>query len=223
MYFITAFALVKTVSMALATSPNQGVVALDVEGVLIPEIWVAVADRTGIEDLRRTTRDEPDYDKLMQFRLRILDANGLTMSLIEEVISGLRPLDGAVHFLDSLRSKYQVVLLSDTFEQFARPFMRQLGMPTILCHRLLIEDDRIAGYELRIDNQKQRAVEALRGLNYRVVASGDSYNDTTMLTAANAGFLFRAPQNVIKEFPQFRAFTDYADLESAIDGVLLGH
>ena len=209
--------------MALATSPNQAVVALDVEGVLIPEIWVAVADRTGIEDLRRTTRDEPDYDKLMQFRLRILDANGLTMSLIEEVISGLKPLDGAVQFLDSLRSKYQVVLLSDTFEQFARPFMRQLGMPTILCHRLLIEDDRIAGYELRIDNQKQRAVEALRGLNYKVVASGDSYNDTTMLTAANAGFLFRAPQNVIREFPQFRAFTDYADLECAIDGALLGH
>ncbi len=207
--------------MALATSANQGIVALDVEGVLIPEIWVAVAERTGITELRRTTRDEPDYDKLMSGRLEILGSHGLTMSLIEEVISSLRPLDGAIEFLDSLRSRYQVILLSDTFEQFARPFMRQLGMPTILCHRLIINDDRVRGYELRTDNQKQKAVEALRGLNYKVVASGDSYNDTTMLAAANAGFLFRAPANVIREFPQFPAFEAYAELERAIDGVLL--
>ena len=207
--------------MALATSANQGIVALDVEGVLIPEIWVAVAERTGITELRRTTRDEPDYDKLMSGRLEILGSHGLTMSLIEEVISSLRPLDGAIEFLGSLRSRYQVILLSDTFEQFARPFMRQLGMPTILCHRLIINDDRVRGYELRTDNQKQKAVEALRGLNYKVVASGDSYNDTTMLAAANAGFLFRAPANVIREFPQFPAFEAYAELERAIDGVLL--
>lgn len=207
--------------MAIANSANQGVVALDVEGVLIPEIWIAVAERTGIETLRRTTREEPDYNKLMRGRLEILDANGLTMSLVEDVISGLRTLPGAKEFLDSLRSRYQVILLSDTFEQFARPFMRQLGMPTILCHRLIVENDRIADFELRIDNQKQRAVEAIRSLNYKVVAAGDSYNDTTMLSAADAGFLFRAPDNVIREFPHFPAYTEYADLESAIDRVLL--
>lgn len=207
--------------MAIASAANQGVVALDVEGVLIPEIWIAVAERTGIEALRRTTREEPDYDKLMRGRLQILDAHGLTMSLVEDVISGLAPLPGAREFLDSIRSRYQVILLSDTFEQFARPFMRQLGMPTILCHRLIVESDRIADFELRVDNQKQRAVEAIRSLNFKVVASGDSYNDTTMLAAANAGFLFRAPENVIREFPQFPAFTEYADLESAIDRVLL--
>lgn len=206
--------------MTNAHKPNQGIVALDVEGVLIPEIWIAVAERTGIDDLKRTTREEPDYDKLMRGRLEILRTHNLTMSLIEEVISELKPMAGAKEFLDSIRSRYQVVLLSDTFEQFARPFMRQLGMPTIFCHRLIVKDDAIDDYELRQVNQKQKAVEAFRSLNYRVVAAGDSYNDTTMLAAATKGFLFRAPANVIAEFPEYRAFTQYQDLEGAIDEVL---
>jgi phosphoserine/homoserine phosphotransferase len=192
------------------------IVTLDVEGVLVPEIWIAVAERTGIEGLRRTTRDEPDYDVLMRYRLDLLAEHGLTMSLIQEVISGLAPMDGAVEFLDQLRSETQVVLLSDTFEQFARPLMRQLGWPTVLCHRLVVESDRIVGYQLRQPNQKQRSVEAFHALNYRVVAAGDSYNDTTMLGAADAGYLFHAPTNVIAEFPQFPALDTYDDLLRAI-------
>jgi phosphoserine/homoserine phosphotransferase len=197
-------------------STRQTIVTLDVEGVLVPEIWIAVAERTGIEGLRRTTRDEPDYDVLMRYRLDLLGEHGLTMSLIEEVIAGMEPLDGARAFLDELRTQTQVVLLSDTFEQFASPLMRQLGWPTVLCHRLVVADDRIIDYELRQPNQKQRAVEALRGLNYRVIAAGDSYNDTTMLGAADAGFLFHAPPNVIAEFPQFPALDTYDDLLEAI-------
>jgi phosphoserine/homoserine phosphotransferase len=196
--------------------PRQVIVTLDVEGVLVPEIWIAVAERTGIEGLRRTTRDEPDYDVLMRYRLDLLAEHGLTMSLIQEVISGLAPMDGAVEFLDQLRSETQVVLLSDTFEQFAKPLMRQLGWPTVLCHRLVVESDRIVGYELRQPNQKQRSVEAFHALNYRVVAAGDSYNDTTMLGAADAGYLFHAPANVIAEFPQFPALDTYDDLLTAI-------
>jgi phosphoserine/homoserine phosphotransferase len=196
--------------------PRQVIVTLDVEGVLVPEIWIAVAERTGVDGLRRTTRDEPDYDVLMRYRLDLLAEHGLTMSLIQEVISGLAPMDGAVEFLDQLRSETQVVLLSDTFEQFAKPLMRQLGWPTVLCHRLVVEDDRIVGYELRQPNQKQRSVEAFHALNYRVVAAGDSYNDTTMLGAADAGYLFHAPANVIAEFPQFPALDTYDDLLTAI-------
>jgi phosphoserine/homoserine phosphotransferase len=196
--------------------PRQAIVTLDVEGVLVPEIWIAVADRTGIEGLRRTTRDEPDYDVLMRYRLDLLAEHGLTMSLIQDVIGGLTPMDGAVEFLDELRSETQVVLLSDTFEQFARPLMRQLGWPTVLCHRLVVEDDRIVGYQLRQPNQKQRSVEAFHALNYRVIAAGDSYNDTTMLGAADAGYLFHAPPNVIAEFPQFPALDTYDDLFAAI-------
>jgi phosphoserine/homoserine phosphotransferase len=195
---------------------RQTIVTLDVEGVLVPEIWIAVAERTGIDGLRRTTRDEPDYDVLMRYRLDLLDAHGLTMSLIAEVIDGLEPLDGAREFLDELRAETQVVLLSDTFEQFARPLMRHLGWPTVLCHRLVITDDHIVDYQLRQPNQKQRAVEALRALNYRVVAAGDSYNDTTMLGAADGGYLFHAPPNVIAEFPQFRALDTYDELLAAI-------
>lgn len=195
---------------------RQSVVTLDVEGVLVPEIWIAVAERTGIEGLRRTTRDEPDYDVLMKYRLDLLAEHGLTMSLIEHVIAGLEPLDGAREFLDALRAETQVILLSDTFEQFARPLMRHLGWPTVLCHRLVVADDRIVDYRLRQPNQKQRAVEALRGLNYRVIAAGDSYNDTTMLAAADAGYLFHAPPNVIAEFPRFPALDTYDDLLAAI-------
>jgi phosphoserine/homoserine phosphotransferase len=184
--------------------------------VLVPEIWIAVAERTGIDGLRRTTRDEPDYDVLMRYRLDLLDEHGLTMSLIEDVIAGLAPMDGAREFLDDLRAEVQVVLLSDTFEQFARPLMRQLGWPTVFCHRLVVADDRIVDYRLRQPNQKQRAVEAFRALQYRVIAAGDSYNDTTMLGAADHGFLFHAPANVIAEFPQYPALDEYDDLLAAI-------
>lgn len=195
---------------------RQTVVTLDLEGVMIPEVWIAVAERTGIEGLTRTTRDEPDYDVLMRYRLDLLADHGLTMSLIEDVIAGLSPLQGARSFLDDLRARTQVIILSDTFEQFARPFMSQLGWPTIFCHRLVVENDRIIGYRLRQPDQKRRSVEALQSLNYRVIAAGDSYNDTTMLGAADSGLLFRAPDNVIAEFPQFPALTTYDDLLGAL-------
>jgi phosphoserine / homoserine phosphotransferase len=198
--------------MLSAVSGLQTIVTLDLEGVLVPEIWIAVAERTGVEALRRTTRDEPDYDVLMRGRLDLLERHGLTMSLVAEVIAELEPLPGARRFLDELRERTQVLLLSDTFEQFAAPLMRQLGMPTIMCHRLEVADDRIVDYRLRQPDQKRCAVEALRALNYRVVAAGDSYNDTAMLTAAHAGFLFHAPANVRAEFPQFEAVDDYDDL-----------
>lgn len=207
--------------MAVAERAAQNIVTLDLEGVLIPEIWIAVADATGIEALRRTTRDEPDYDLLMRQRLDILDRHGLTMSRIEGVITSLQPLEGAREFLDRLRERSQVVILSDTFEQFGRPFMRQLGMPTLLCHRLIVADDRITDFELRQVDQKRRAVEAFRSLNYHVVAAGDSYNDTAMLAAAHRGFLFRAPDNVIAEFPHFEALDTYDDLFRSIDGALV--
>lgn len=198
--------------MASTTLPAQTIVTLDLEGVLIPEIWIAVAEATGIDALRRTTRDEPDYDVLMGQRLRILADNDLSMSRIEGVIAGLSPLPGARDFLDRLRDVTQVVILSDTFEQFGKPFMRHLGMPTLLCHRLIVSEDRIVDYELRMDDQKRHAVEAFRRLNYRVLAAGDSYNDTAMLAAADSGFLFRAPENVIREFPHFPSVTEYDDL-----------
>ncbi|MBU6240823.1 MAG: bifunctional phosphoserine phosphatase/homoserine phosphotransferase ThrH [Acidobacteria bacterium] len=206
--------------MALARSATQTIVTLDLEGVLVPEIWIAVAETTGIKELRRTTRDEPDYDVLMRGRLEILDAHGLTMSAIEEVIATLSPLDGAREFLDELRSITQVVILSDTFEQFGRPLMRHLGMPTLVCHRLVVEDDRIVDYDLRLDDQKRRAVEAFQALNYRVIAAGDSYNDTAMLGAAEHGFLFHAPDNVKREFPHFPALDSYGDLLANIKQVL---
>ena len=186
----------------------------------MPEIWVAVADRTDIDALRRTTRDEPDYDVLMRYRLDVLAEHGLTMSLVEDVIDGLGPEPGAREFLDELRSRTQLIILSDTFEQFARPLMRHLGMPTIFCHRLLVEDDRIVGYRLRQRDQKRCSVEAFQSLGYKVIAAGDSYNDTSMLGAADAGFLFRAPDNVIEEFPQFPAVTAYDDLLALIDAEL---
>ena len=202
--------------MAVAQQAHQTIVTLDLEGVLIPEIWIAVAETTGIPELRRTTRDEPDYDLLMRQRLTILDQHGLTMSAIEEVISTLRPLPGALDFLNALREQTQVIILSDTFEQFGRPFMRQLGMPTLFCHRLIVENDRIVDFELRQVDQKRHAVEAFKSLNYRIVAAGDSYNDTAMLGAADAGFLFHAPENVKREFPQFQALNEFAELLEAI-------
>ncbi|MFV0315905.1 MAG: bifunctional phosphoserine phosphatase/homoserine phosphotransferase ThrH [Microthrixaceae bacterium] len=206
---------------AEAGSATQTIVTLDLEGVLIPEIWVATAESTGIDSLRRTTRDEPDYDVLMSQRLATLAEHGLGMDELTGVISGLEPLPGARDFLDGLRERTQVILLSDTFEEFARPFMAQLGWPTVFCHSLACEPDgRIARYRLRQPDQKRRAVQAFHALNYRVLAAGDSYNDTTMLTEADAGFLFRAPHNVIEEFPQFEAFTDYDDLRRAFDANL---
>ena len=201
---------------------RQTIVTLDLEGVLIPEVWIAVAERTGIQALTRTTRDEPDYDVLMRYRLDLLAEHGLTMSLIEDVIAGLEPLPGAREFLDRLRERTQVVILSDTFEQFGRPFMRQLGWPTIFCHRLVVDtgSDAITDYRLRQPDQKRQSVRAFHDLNYRVLAAGDSYNDTTMLAEADQGFLFRAPDNVIAEFPQFPAYTEYDDLLAAVTALL---
>jgi len=198
----------------------QAIVTLDLEGVLVPEIWIAVAERTGIDGLRRTTRDEPDYDVLMGGRLDLLAEHGLTMSLIADVIAGLAPLPGAADFLDELRRRTQVVILSDTFEQFAAPLMAQLGWPTILCHRLEVSDDRITGYRLRMPDPKRAAVHAFRGLRYRVIAAGDSYNDTTMLQAADAGFLFHAPANVVADFPDLPAVDTYDDLLARITDAL---
>ena len=198
----------------------QSIVTLDVEGVLVPEIWIAVSERTGIAELRRTTRDEPDYDKLMRFRLELLDRHGLTMSMIADVIAGLSPLEGAKDFLDDLRTQTQVILLSDTFEQFGRPLMAHLGWPTLFCHQLLVDNDRIVDYQLRMPDQKRHAVMALKTLNYRVVAAGDSYNDTAMLSEADAGFLFHAPDNVKREFPQFPALETYEELSAHITAAL---
>ena len=195
---------------------KQALVTLDMEGVLTPEIWIAVAEKTGIAELRRTTRDEPDYDKLMQSRLAILDQHGLKLSEIQKVIGTLELLPGARAFMDTLRSQVQVLILSDTFEQFAAPFMRQLSMPTLLCHTLIVENDRIVNYKLRLQDQKREAVAAFKKLNYRVIAAGDSFNDTSMLKEADAGFLFHAPDNIKAQFPQFKAVDEYDDLLALI-------
>ena len=199
---------------------EQAIVTLDMEGVLTPEIWIAVAEKTKIPELRRTTRDEPDYDKLMRGRLAILDQHGLKLSDIQNVIGTLRPLPGGKEFLDELRSFVQVIILSDTFEQFAAPLLRQLGQPTLLCHRLVVENDRIVNYQLRIREQKREAVAAFKRMNYHVIAAGDSFNDTAMLLEANVGFLFHAPDNVKQQFPQFKAVDSYAELMKLIRGAM---
>ncbi|CAG0994400.1 phosphoserine / homoserine phosphotransferase [Myxococcaceae bacterium] len=189
------------------------VACLDLEGVLVPEIWINVAERTGIEALRRTTRDEPDYDRLMRYRLGILEEHGLGLPDLQAVIATLSPFEGSREFLDWLRERTQVVILSDTFAEFAAPLMRQLGWPTLFCHRL--ESDasgRITAYRLRMPDQKRAAVEAFQGLRFRVVAAGDSYNDVAMLQQADAGILYRPPENVVREFPQFPVAHDYATL-----------
>ena len=187
---------------------------LDLEGVLIPEIWIAFAEETGIEALKATTRDIPDYEVLMKQRLRILDENGLTLPQIQETISRLSPLEGARDFLDWLRERFQVVILSDTFYEFAEPLMRQLGFPTLLCHKLEVDENgRITDYTLRQRDPKRQSVRAFQLLNYRVIAAGDSYNDTTMLKQAESGILFHAPDNVIAEFPQFPAVHTFEDLK----------
>lgn len=194
------------------------VVCLDLEGVLVPEIWIEVARRTGIEALQRTTRDEPDYDKLMRYRLDILGREKLRLADIEAVIADMGPLAGAAEFLDGLRQRHQVVILSDTFYEFARPLMRALAWPTLFCHRLEIgADGFVANYRLRMPDQKRSAVEAFRALRFSVVAAGDSYNDTSMLGAANAGIFFRPPASIAAQFPQFRVTQSYAELGAAIE------
>ena len=194
------------------------IVCLDLEGVLVPEIWIAFSERTGIPELRRTTRDEPDYDKLMRFRLDLLRRRRLGLADIQRVIAGMRPEPGAREFLDGLRSRYQVIILSDTFYEFAMPLMEQLGMPALFCHRLEVDGQGfVSAYHLRMPEQKRASVRALKALNFRVVAAGDSYNDTTMLAEAHAGILFRPPQNVIDEFPHFPVVREYPALRAAID------
>ena len=190
------------------------IACLDLEGVLIPEIWIAFAEKTGIEALKKTTRDEPDYDLLMNYRLDLLRQHGLGLNEINEVIATLKPLEGAGDFIDWLRERFQVVILSDTFYEFAEPLMKQLGHPTLLCHRLESDaDGTVTGYQLRQANPKRQAIVAFKSLYYRTIAAGDSYNDTTMLAEADAGILFHAPQNVIKEFPQFPAVQTFAALK----------
>ena len=195
---------------------KQTIVTLDLEGVLVPEIWIAFAEKTGIGELRRTTRDEPDYDVLMQGRLAILNEHGLKLPDIQEVIGTLHPLEGAREFLDELRSTCQVIILSDTFAEFAQPLMRQLGWPTLFCHQLEVEQGRIVNYKLRQPNQKQASVAALKSLHYQVIAAGDSFNDTAMLLEADTGFFFHAPDAIKAQFPEFQAFDRYGDLMAAI-------
>ena len=193
------------------------IVCLDLEGVLVPEVWIAVADATKIPELRRTTRDEPDYDKLMKGRIELLSEHALSLPDIQNVIAQMDVLEGAREFMDRLRSQEQVVILSDTFYQFAAPFMQKLGQPMLFCHELSVDGaGKVTGYKLRVSDSKRRAVEALRALGFQTVAAGDSYNDTTMLKAADRGVLFRCPDNVAAEFPQFPRTTTYDELWRAL-------
>ena len=190
------------------------IACLDLEGVLVPEIWIEFANKTGIEELKATTRDIPDYDVLMKQRLALLDQHGFKLQDIQEVIATLKPLDGAREFVDWLRERFQVIILSDTFYEFSQPLMRQLGFPTLFCHRLVAnEEGRVVDYKLRQADPKRQSIRALQTIYYRTIAAGDSYNDTTMLAEADAGILFHAPQNVIEEFPQFPAVHTYEDLK----------
>ena len=192
------------------------IACLDLEGVLVPEIWINVAERTGIAELRVTTRDEPDYDKLMRRRLGILDQHKLRLPDIQQVIGTMTPLEGASEFLDWLRARFQAVILSDTFDEFAAPLMAQLGYPTLFCNSLVVAGDgRITDYRIRIRDGKRKAVMAFKLLNFDVIAAGDSYNDTSMLTEADAGILFRPPDKVVREFPQFPVTTNYDELRAA--------
>ncbi|MEP5766584.1 MAG: bifunctional phosphoserine phosphatase/homoserine phosphotransferase ThrH [Halieaceae bacterium] len=192
-------------------------VCLDLEGVLVPEIWIEFAERTGIDELRATTRDIPDYDVLMKQRLGLLDQHGLKINDIHAVIDEMSPLPGAVEFVAWLRERFQLVILSDTFYEFSQPLMRQLAWPTLFCHRLVTDSSgRVTDYKLRQVDPKRASVKAFHSLNYRVIAAGDSYNDTTMLAEADVGILFHAPDNVIAEFPQFQSVDSYDALRQAI-------
>jgi phosphoserine/homoserine phosphotransferase len=194
------------------------IVCLDLEGVLVPEIWITFSERVGIPELRRTTRDEPDYDKLMKFRLELLERHQIKLRDIQRVIDAMGPLPGAREFLDALRVDYQVIILSDTFYEFAHPLMRHLAWPTLFCHSLLSsDDDRVIDYRLRMPEQKREAVTRFREMNFTVVAAGDSYNDTKMLAEAHAGILFNPPEKVIREFPQYPVTSNYAELRKEID------
>jgi len=199
----------------------MNIVCLDLEGVLVPEIWIAFAEETGIPELKRTTRDEPDYDKLMKYRINILKEHGLGLKEIQATIAKIDPLPGAKEFLDELRSITQVIILSDTFSQFATPLMKKLGWPTIMCNELIVsENGEITGHKMRCDQSKLTTVKALQSIGYETIASGDSFNDLGMIKASKAGFLFRSTENIIKEYPQFKAFTEYKDLLNAIKEAL---
>ena len=194
------------------------IVCLDLEGVLVPEIWIEFSKRTGIPELRRTTRDEPDYDKLMNFRLDLLRKHNLGLPDIQKVISEMGPMPGAREFLDQLRERYEVIILSDTFYEFAHPLMRQLAWPTLFCHSLEADGEgMLVNYHLRMPNQKQEAVKRFKELKFKIVAAGDSYNDTAMLGEAHGGILFHPPENVIREFPQYPVVRDYNALRAEID------
>ena len=197
------------------------IVCLDMEGVLVPEIWIAFAEASGIPELRRTTRDEPDYDKLMNFRLNILKEHGLGLKEIQETIETIDPLPGAREFLDELRATVQTIVISDTFEQFAKPLIKKLNWPTLFCNTLEVgENGMITGYKMRCPQSKLTTVKALQSCGFDTIASGDSYNDMGMIQASKAGFLFRAPENVIEQFPEYDAFTEFDDLLAAIKGAL---
>lgn len=199
----------------------MNVVCLDLEGVLVPEIWVAFAEASGIPELKRTTRDEPDYDKLMKWRLDVLKEHGLGLKEIQEVIATIDPMPGAREFLDELRSITQVMIVSDTFEQFAAPLMKKLGWPTILCNTLEVaEDGTITGHKMRCEQTKLTTVRALQSMGYETIASGDSYNDLGMIGASKAGFLFRSTEAIKADHPQYPAFEEYGDLLNAIKAAL---
>ena len=198
------------------------IVCLDLEGVLIPEIWIAFSERTGIAQFRRTTRDEPDYDKLMRYRLALLREHHLKLADIQAVINTMSPMAGAKDFLDELRTRFQVVILSDTFYEFADPLMRQLGRPTLMCHRLITDAEGfVVDYKLRQTDPKRHAVNAFKSLNYKVIAAGDSFNDTGMLSAADAGFFIHPPESIVAQFPQFAVHHSYAELMVSIDAAAL--
>ena len=200
---------------------DMNVVCLDMEGVLVPEIWVAFAEASGIPELKRTTRDEPDYDKLMNWRLQILKEHGLGLKEIQKTIEQIDPMQGAKEFLDELRSVTQVIILSDTFTQFAGPLIKKLGMPTIFCNTLEVaENGEITGFRMRIDNSKLSTVKALQSIGFETIASGDSFNDLGMIQASKAGFLFRTTEQIKKDYPQYPAFEEYSKLLAAIKKAL---
>lgn len=197
------------------------IICSDLEGVFVPEVWINVAEKTGIPELRKTTRDEPDYDKLMNWRIGILKEKGLKLKDIQDVISGIKPLEGAKEFLWWLRKKTQVIIVSDTFAQFADPLMEQLDRPTLFCHQLIVNgDNMITGYRLRQPDPKRKVIEALQSLEYKVAAFGDSYNDTSMLLKADKGILFRPPQNVVDEFPQLPVTRNYEELKELLSPLI---
>ena len=200
---------------------SMNIVCLDLEGVLVPEIWIAFAEESGIPELKRTTRDEPDYDKLMNWRLGILKEHGLGLKEIQETIAKIDPLPGAKEFLDKLRETTQVIIISDTFTQFAAPLMKKLGWPTIFCNTLEVADDgTITGFKMRCEKSKYTTVKALQSIGYDTIASGDSHNDLGMIQASKAGFLFRSTEQIKKDYPQLEAFEEYDDLFEAIKKAL---